>query len=173
MIHVGAGLGVGFVGGVYLHAEDKEIDQSIGTIHKMDMTDDKPAAAPVASQILVVMDLKNLKVAGAHGHAIVRQFTRRSRIDFDGSGLPKGKYSLAVASSCKTGLLTGAIYKSSVTELHSFNVTSAHVATEKSLPKASLRESGKGNLVLEGKALMLLRILKDKFEVVDCKPIRE
>ena len=145
-----------------------EIDQSIGTIHKIDLTDDKPKAP---SYILLVFDLKKLKVPGSHGHSIVRQFTKRCRIDFDGSGMPKGNYTLGVAPSCKSGSLTAAAYKSSVTELHRFNVSSTHVSTEKSLPKASLRDPGKGLLVLEGKALMLFHSVKNKFEIVDCKSI--
>jgi len=139
-------------------AEDKEIDQSIGTIHKIDMSDDKPKGP---TYILVSLDLKRLKVSGAHGHSIVRQFTKRSRIEFEGSGLPKGKYALGVASSCK----------SAITDLHQFEVTSTHVSTEKSLPKAALREPGNGLLVLEGKFLIFSRFVKGKFEAVDCKAI--
>jgi len=151
------------------YATEKEIDQAIGTIHKIDLADEGPKAA---NHILVIMDLKRLKVPGARGHAIARQFTKRSRIEFEGSGLPKGKYSLAVSAECKTGTLPAARYKSLLTELHQFSVTSTHIATEKSLPKASLRPPEKGGsdlLVLEGKALTLFRIQKDKYEAIDCK----
>lgn len=151
-----------------VHADDKEIDQSIGTIHKIDLADETPKGP---NYILVVMDLKRLKVPGARGHSIVRQFTKRSRIDFDGSGLPKGKYTLAVADDCKSGTLPAAKYKSALTELHQFQVISTHIATEKSLPKAALREPSKGLLVLENKSLHLFRVQKDKFETIDCKPI--
>ena len=126
----------------------EDIDQSIGSIHKIDMTDER-AKGP--DFVVVTLDLKKLRVPGSHAHVILRQFRKRCRIEFEGSGLPKGSYTLAKADSCL----------GNSTDLHSFSVSSTHAATEKSLPGAVLTEY-----------LPKFLILKNKSGVVDCKAFR-
>ncbi len=153
-------------------ASGDDVDQAIGTIHKIDMTDNTPKAP---NYVLIIFDVKKVKVPGAHGHSILRQFAKRVRAEFEGAGLPKGPYRLAVASSCpagENGPVSMSHFKKIWTELHRFKVTSTHIATEKSQVDTTLRPGGKGHLILEGKVLALFQELKgDKILRVDCKPI--
>ena len=102
------------------------------------MTDDRTKGPDF---VVITLDLKKLKVPGAHGHVVLRQFRNRCRIEFEGSGLPKGSYTLARADSCHA--------RSS--DLHVFSVSSTHAATEKSLPGAVLTEYLPNFLILKNK----------------------
>ncbi len=148
-------------------ASDEE--SAIGSIHKIDMTDNTPKAP---GHVIVMMDLKKLKSAAAHGHVVFQQFAKRVRVEFEGSGLPKGKYSLAVSENCAGAAELGAgPYKNNWTELHKFDSESDHIATEKSLPQATLRAGGTAPLVLEGKSVALFRMKSGKYSKIDCKTV--
>lgn len=155
-------------------AEDKEIDPSIGTIKKIDLSDESPSAP---THILLEFSLKKLGVAGARGHAILRQFSKSCRIDFEGSGLPRGRYTLALSQDGLSGTLSASRYQAQAKELHRFNVTSTHTSTEKTLREFALRESAEEKIVLQGKALTLFRLRTEKkaekFEAIDCKTIAD
>jgi hypothetical protein len=154
-----------------LHAAD-DVDNSMSTIHKIDMTDDSPKSP---NYVLTVFDVKALRVPGSSAHAILRQLNKRVRAEFEATGIPKGKYKLAISLDCsgKTRL-TFAAYKKTWTELHSFKMVSTHIATEKSHYEMSLRPSAQAKTsVLEGKALALFHIEKGgMFNRVDCKTIQ-
>lgn len=153
----------------HAQSHNEEVDQAIGTIHKIDMTDDKPKAP---NYTLIMFDVKKLKVPGARGYSILRQFAKRVRVEFVGDGVPKGKYALAVAAGCGGGTLSAAAYKSGWKQLHQFDNTSTHISTEKSQTDWALRPGDKGKQILEGKSLGFFRINKDKFELIDCKPVQ-
>ena len=144
---------------------DETVDSRYGTIKKIDLSDDGPKPGP--NHVVIVMDMKKLGISGARGNVVLYQFPTRVRIEFEGAGLPKGKYTLAVAANCAAGA-----YASAWTELHQFISSSALIATEKSLPKATLRDAkAPGVLGLTGKSLALFRVIGQKYSQVDCKPV--
>jgi len=129
-------------------------DTGFGSIKKIDLGEDRPQGP---SHVVVTMNLGKVK-PGRLGQVIVYQFSRKVRVDFEGD-LPKGDYSLRVASSC-----AGA---NGWSELHRFTSNSTHIQTEKSLLKASLNEAKPGFLKLMGKSLALYRGAQQ----IDCKTI--
>jgi hypothetical protein len=141
-------------GGIAQAADDT--DSNFGQIKKIDLGDE---TKPAPNHLLLTMNLNKVK-AGMLGQVIFYQFSKRVRLEFDAGGLPAGEYTMQLASSC-----TGRSW----TELHRFKSTSAHVQTEKSLPKYSLGEAKPGFTLLMGKALALFRVQPRL--MVDCKTI--
>jgi hypothetical protein len=140
-------------------------DAGFGSVKKIDLSDDKPAQAPGSNHTVIMLNLK--KAAPGHlGQAVIYQFSKRARIDFEADGLPKGEYILAAAPKCVAGA-----YGKGWTELHRFNSTSAHIQNEKSLPNAALRDGKPGTLILMGKALGLFRV--KPAQLIDCKIIEQ
>ncbi|NJL23784.1 MAG: hypothetical protein HC902_00435 [Calothrix sp. SM1_5_4] len=74
-----------------------EESPSMGTIRPLDFENEKPAED---SYKLIEFNFKKLKIPKAYGNSIVRQFSRRVRLEFEAAGLPKGSYTLAVAGRC-------------------------------------------------------------------------
>jgi hypothetical protein len=138
------------------------VAQSIGTIKTTDFENAKPKTDLPDSKII---DMNLKKFRNADGHAILRQFPNRIRVEFEGSRLPFGTYTLARSESCsKSPTVSSARYKSAFKELHRFKSDQAHIATEKSLPKMTLAE-------FQGKGLNLFKVGADKYELIDCKPV--
>lgn len=137
--------------------------QSFGSVQKLDLDDERP---PDPKFRLLVMNLKKLKAT--RGNIILRQFSKRVRVEFDGAGLPNGKYSIALSAKCPdvTGPLSRKSYEKGWTELHQFPSTSSHVETEKSLPTASLKD-------MESKSLSFFRVVGDRYSRIDCKAVSE
>jgi hypothetical protein len=136
--------------------------QSIGTIKTTDFEDAKPKTDLPDSKI-IELDLKKLK--NANGHIILRQFPNRVRVEFEGSRLPFGTYTVGKSDSCsRAASVLPPRYKSGWSELHRFKSDQAHIATEKSLPKVTIAD-------LQGKALTLFRVGADKYELIACKTI--
>lgn len=141
-------------------------ENAIGTIHKMDMTDEGGPKAP--NYILLILDVKKAKVPGARAHVILRQLRKRVRIEFEGTGLPKGKYKIGLADNCSKANN----FKAGWTELQELKVISLHTITEKANFKLSLREPKPGLTVVEGKALGLFRVNGSSIQNIDCKTIQ-
>lgn len=148
----------------------QENDQKMTTIQKIDLGDEAPKS-PVF--ILTIFDVKKAKVPGSRAHAILRQMRKRTRVEFEAAGLPKGLWKLAYASTCPTGEngpISLAQYKKSWTELNEIKITSTHVSVEKSHMDKDLRPGGKNKIVLEGKSLGLFQVLPHKKVLrIDCK----
>jgi hypothetical protein len=142
-----------------IHAWADDSDSHFGSVQKIDLGDEGPKSP---NHLLLTMNLKKVK-PGALGQVIIYQFSKRVRLEFEAGGMPRGEYAMAVSSSCSL-----ADY-GKWTELHRFKVTSDHIQTEKSLPKASVREAKPGILVLVGKSLGLFRV--KPHQLIDCKPI--
>src|SRR5665213_2264461 len=135
-------------------------DSNFGSIKKIDLSDEAPQAP---DHLMITMNLNKVK-PGMLGQVILYQFSKRVRLEFEAGGLPKGEYALAVATKCSNG-----DYKKGWTEVHRFTSNSAHIQTEKSIPKASL-EAKPGFQVLTGKFLGLFR-MKPQL-LIDCQPIK-
>lgn len=137
--------------------------QSIGTIQKLDLSDDRP---PDPTYRLIILDVKKLKNSGARGHIILRQFSNRVRVEFDGAGLPKGEYTIALAPDCSMARqeVSSGSYKNNFKELHRFPSKTSHVETEKSQPKAKLAD-------MDGKSVALFRAGKSAMTTIDCRPV--
>lgn len=140
-------------------------DQSMGSIHKIDLENEAPSAP---NYVLLVLDVKKAGVPGARAHVILRQLRKRVRIEFEGTGLPKGKYKLALAGTCANIKN----YKSGWTELQELSVIEQNTITEKANFQMSLREAKPGLTVMEGKALGLFRVNKGAIQNIDCKTIQ-
>jgi hypothetical protein len=140
-----------------LNAFADDTDANFGQIKKIDLGDEAPQEP---NHILLMMKLYKVN-PGVLAQVTLYQFSKRSRIDFDGGGLPRTEYSLSVASSCSA---------SKWTELHHFKPTEAHVQTEKSLPDWSLRIPVNGKRVLLGKSLALFRVKPHL--MIDCQIIK-
>jgi len=140
-----------------LNAFGDDGDANFGQIKKIDLGEDQPQAP---NHIVMMMKLQKVN-PGVLAQVTLYQFSKRSRIDFDGGGLPRTEYSLSVAASCSAGKWT---------ELHHFKATESHTQTEKSLPDWNLREAAKGKSVLEGKSLALFRV-KPRL-MIDCQVIK-
>lgn len=154
-------------------ADDGERDSGVTTIKTIDMEAEGPSPMQNAGHILLLFDVGKVKVSGAHAHAILRQLQKRVRVEFESSGLPKGRYALAWAEQCAgAGRLNLAQYKKRWNEIHHFQTTSTYIATEKSMAQTALRKGDRSSHVLEGKALALFQVNKSQVELIDCKPIR-
>lgn len=141
--------------------------QTVGTIRKLDF--DAPNKPDEATYKVVQFKITKPNVAQAH--VILRQFSRRVRVEFEGSGLPKGQYAIAISSGCEKGQVKAARYKSVWRELHRFESNPVNIATEKSLPGASLRDPA-SETRLEGKALALFKVSRGNYAVLDCQVVR-
>lgn len=145
-------------------------DQRMTTIQKIDLGDDVPKS-PV--YILTIFDVKKAKVPGSRAHAILRQMRKRTRVEFEAAGLPRGVWKLAFANSCpagENGPISLAQYKKSWTELNEIKIISTHVSVEKSHMDKDLRPGGKNKIHLEGKSLGLFQVLPhNKLLRIDCK----
>lgn len=148
----------------------QENDQKMTTIQKIDLGDEAPKS-PL--YILTIFDVKKAKVPGSRAHAILRQMRKRTRVEFEAAGLPRGVWKLAFASTCpagENGPISVNQYKKSWTELNEIKIVSTHVSVEKSHMDKDLRPGGKNKIVLEGKSLGLFQVLPhDKVLRIDCK----
>ncbi len=151
-------------------AAEEDISGGISTIKTIDLENEGPQSP---NYVLLTFDIKKLGVSGAHAHLILRQLNAKVRAEFEGSGMPKGGYTLAVADSCAAGAasMNKERYKKSWREIHSFQTKTTYVSTEKSIAGAALHKGGKVGDVLYGKAVGLFHVVKEKFERVDCKPV--
>jgi hypothetical protein len=140
--------------------------QSIGTIKRIDMDDSKPQ-----NPDYILVDLTIKKPRPGQGHFLLRQFSNRVRVEFEGAGLVKGTYTIGVASGCSHGSLTEARYKAAWRELHRFPSTPTHISTEKSVPGASLKDPA-AKLMFTGKAIALFHLSNHKYDVIDCKTVK-
>lgn len=141
---------------------DDDSDHSTTIIHNIDLSGPGGPQAPNYS--LILFDVAKLKKPGANAHVIFRQLTKRVRVEFTGNGLPRGKFWLGYANACSKS-------PSAWTHAHDFSVTSAFIATEKSIQKASLRDKG-GNPVFEGKKVGLFKGSGKSSTLIDCKTIQ-
>ena len=145
-------------------AEDTEAD--LNQVKEIDLSEERPGPAnglKIPNHILLMLDLNKVK-AGQLAKVVFYQFSKRVRVEFEAAGLPKGEYILAVAAKCSP-----AQFGKSWTELHRFKSDAQQIQTEKSLPKATLREGKADLLVLGGKSLGLFRV--KPAQLVDCKAI--
>lgn len=167
-----AALMIGLISGPFTpRAWGDDNDAGMTSIHKIDLQQADTGPAAPDSYIGFDLNIKRLKIPGAHANVILRQMTKRVRIEFEGAGVPRGKYVFAVASGCPSGhLVTDARYKAAWTEMHRFTVSETHIATEKSQPKVALRSGG--DRVLLGKSLGFFKVAKAGFELIDCREIK-
>ncbi len=144
-------------------ADDK--DSSLTTIHNIDLTAPEGPGGP--SFVLILLDVKKVKVPGSRAHIIFRQFSKRVRLEFEASGIPYGKYKIGVhTSGCPAN-------EKSWTILHEAVQESTHLATERSLPKHALRKAVvNGQTVLQGQNVGLFQIKGAKSILIDCKTIK-
>jgi hypothetical protein len=149
----------------------EEKDSAMTQIHKIDLGQEGESQP---TMVLLQFDVKKLKVPSAHSHVILRQLSKAVRVEVEGAELPKGNYAVAVSGDCSSakGAISASQYKSSWTELHQVECSSAYLASEKSHPEASLRKGDGSKVVLEGKSLALFKVSKGSYTPIDCKPIK-
>ena len=159
-----------FAGLSHFAAAEEDINGGISTIKTIDLENDGPQSP---NYVLLMLDIKKLGVSGAHAHLILRQLAGKVRAEFEGSGMPKGSYALAIADSCSVGtqFMSKERYKKSWSEIHSFQTKTTYVSTEKSMNGAALHKGGKSATILDSKSIALFHVVKEKFERVDCKAI--
>lgn len=141
---------------------DEDTDNKTTIIHSIDLSGPGGPQAPNYS--LVLFDVAKLKKPGANAHVIFRQLTKRVRIEFTGNSMPRGKYWLGYANACSKA-------PAAFTKAYDFSVTSAFIATEKSIQKASLRDKD-GAPVFEGKKVALFKGIGKSSTLIDCKTIQ-
>jgi hypothetical protein len=142
----------------HLAARGEEEDNKVQDIKKIDLSQPDQASGPGHS--IIIFDLKNLKVPGAHAHVVFNQLRKRVRIEFEATALPKGKYVIALDKNCSAH-----DFKRGWKELHHFTSESMHVATEKAHYELTLAG-------LQGQAVGLFKAGGGKTTFIDCKPIR-
>ncbi len=141
----------------HLAFAESDEENKVQNIKKMDLSEpDKPNGP---GHTITMFDLKRLNVPGSHAHVVFNQLRKRVRIEFEGTGLPKGKYILGVAGNCSSQ-----DFKRGWKERHRFASESTHVATEKAHYDLTLES-------LHGKAVGLFRADGGKTTFVDCKII--
>lgn len=83
------------------------------------------------------------------------------KLEFEGTGLRKGKYKIIVTEECKLQKATKKVKV--VTELYSFTTEYGEVSSEENLTFAKIED-----LSLQGKWLVLLKSLPQKDEIISC-----
>ncbi|MGE4130738.1 MAG: hypothetical protein AB7F86_03825 [Bdellovibrionales bacterium] len=145
------------------HADTEDQDNKTTVIQSYDFTNGEQKSQP--NYILILFDVKKLNVKNAHGHVIFRQLRNRVRLEFESSEFPRGEYAIGVSNSCGTS-------PSQWTELHKVKAASSHLAIEKALPKASLREPASSKMLMQGQNVGLFRVKGKSKVLIDCKPIQ-
>jgi hypothetical protein len=148
----------------------QDVDSGVTAVHKINIGEE--ADQNDTNFIGFDLDVKRLKVPGSKANVILRQMTKRVRVEFEGAGIPRGKYTLAVSANCPSGRsVSEGRYKADWTELHRFAVSTTHIETEKSAPDAALREGGR--LILFGKSFGFFKVgAGGALDVIDCKPVK-
>lgn len=122
-------------------------------------------------EISVALDLPKIKRITPRAKITFRQLRDKVRIEFDGSGIGKGTYSIVSSANCddvkSKKPLTLKKYKTVGSELYRFFTEFGEISTEQSVKEISLIPENEG--YIGEKAITFFKITKTKALPLDCK----